>query len=160
MLDDEPLGVAVNTMLWVAPGASVKVFGVAMTVKLASVAEVTVHEPLVLRRFLTTRVQEQPVVSQAVLRSSGRFKVFTSPGVAESGLAAKKCAVVSSMVRPASAALLRSTRPLPMSSIFQGVVPSSSTPLVLVAVIMSADLTSITDQSGCTARTSAAAPVT
>src|SRR5512141_3184148 len=114
-----------------------------------------VQVPGAFNRFLNLRVQVQ-LVPQAVLRTDAMFRSFMliEPPV---GLAARKLSGDSSSVRPARVALLRSTRPLPTSSTVHGVVPSCSTP-VRVAVVWMADLISIGDQLGCTARTSAPEP--
>ena len=119
---------------------------IAVPVAVQLVADVTV--------LRTVRVQVQLGV-HSMLRTDGMFKVLGSPPVL--GFASMKCCVVSSITKPARAALVRSTRPVPTSSASHGVVPSSLVP-PLNEVIIRADFTSETVQSPCTARTSAAEP--
>src|SRR5690242_7529577 len=68
------------------------------------------------------------------------------------------CAGVALRTRPGSTTPLRFTRPAPSSNGVAGVEPSALTTLV-VAVIISADLTSAGVRPGCKANTSAAEPV-
>jgi hypothetical protein len=110
-----------------------------------------------LRVFRTVRVQEQVGV-QFMFRADGTFRVLGSPLVGELGSAARKFAKVSCMTSPARAAFVRSTRPLPTSSAFHGVAPSSLVPPSKLVIII-ADFTSGAVQAGFTARTRAAAPV-
>src|SRR5690606_13320554 len=110
--------------------------------------------PAVSSLLVTVRVQVQSGVHER-LRNAARLSSLTSPPV--EGFAARKFANVSSRVKPASAAWSTCTRPLPTSSMFHDVTPSSWKPSLL-AVVCNADLTSGTVQSGCTARISAPAP--
>src|SRR5262245_66133307 len=112
------------------------------------VAVQLVGDAIVLR---TVRVQVQLGV-HSMLRTDGTFKVLGSPPAL--GFASMKCCVVSSITKPARAALVRSTRPVPTSSASQGVVPSSLVPPLNEHIIRT-DFYSATGQSLCLVRSNA-----
>src|SRR5262245_44135075 len=99
----------------------------------------------------TVRVHVQLGV-HSILRTDGTFKVLGSPPVL--GFASIKCCVVSSITKPARAALVRSSLPVPTSSASHGVVPSSLVP-PLNEVIIRTDFYSATGQSLCLVRSNA-----
>ncbi len=146
---------------WDWPDVSVNCGGVTLPTPAGRPAMLADHSTLPAARLVTVRVTVQTPTQLRNCRL-GMFSVAGLPPVA--GLAAVKFGPVSFITSPARVARVRSTRPPPRSKGSLGTVAgvvalNLNTPAVF-AVDISADLTSIGVQVGCTARTSAAAPAT
>ena len=153
---EDPLTSAVTVISWVSPAASSKEAGSTVTSMPSVTADpsaVQVPAPVSVASTVRVHVQDCRQSNSAMLAV---LRVVTSPPTA--GSAARYCSSVASSSSPASAALVRSTRPEPMS--YQSAAVPSLSVTSVTAVVIRADWACAGVQSGCSAATSASAPAT